>query len=390
MSTSNVLDRLRQERDHARDAAIALVEADDYDPDQTDALRDLEERAASLDGQIERLAALQQARAAADALDGRLANAARTRAQQTDPVNNGVTWGEAFVRSEEFTNYRGRGTSAQYMLDAGRWQERALPTGIADLIAAGITPTKTTVDVTAPIAPTPLLDAMSQVQVSGNAIEYVAWVVKAGGAAVVAEKGAKPSMEFGPEVASGTLDTIAVYTQLTRQLIEDMGSVRDYIDGALRRDVAREEEEQAGAVLEGAATVPTVEGADLLSSIRVGIGTVQAAGFTPNAVVLNPADWAELDNVVMGATLNGPVVRQNFWGLSVIANTAQDEGTAVVGDFRTGMTHFYRSAIALYVTDSHADTFLSNVFTLLAERRSKTAVTRPNALARCMVAPVVP
>lgn len=195
MSTSNVLDRLRQERDHARDAAIALVEADDYDPDQTDALRDLEERAASLDGQIERLAALQQARAAADALDGRLANAARTRAQQTDPVNNGVTWGEAFVRSEEFTNYRGRGTSAQYMLDAGRWQERALPTGIADLIAAGITPTKTTVDVTAPIAPTPLLDAMSQVQVSGNAIEYVAWVVKAGGAAVVAEKGAKPSME---------------------------------------------------------------------------------------------------------------------------------------------------------------------------------------------------
>jgi hypothetical protein len=47
------------------------------------------------------------------------------------------------------------------------------------------------------------------------------------------------------------------------------------------------------------------------------------------------------------------------------------------------MTRFYRSGISLYVTDSHASTFTANVFTLLAERRSKTVVVKPQALAEC-------
>ena len=41
--------------------------------------------------------------------------------------------------------------------------------------------------------------------------------------------------------------------------------------------------------------------------------------------------------------------------------------------------------MALYITDSHASTFLANVFTLLAERRSLAAVVRPDALAEVSV-----
>ena len=51
-----------------------------------------------------------------------------------------------------------------------------------------------------------------------------------------------------------------------------------------------------------------------------------------------------------------------------------------MGDFRSAVQHYFRSQISLYITDSHADTFLSNVFTLLAEQRSKTVVVRPAAL----------
>jgi hypothetical protein len=50
------------------------------------------------------------------------------------------------------------------------------------------------------------------------------------------------------------------------------------------------------------------------------------------------------------------------------------------------MAHYTRSAVALYITDSHADTFLSNVFTLLAERRSKTVLVRPLALCEAKTA----
>ena len=387
MSAPNqVLEDLRSERDRARDAALELAAAEDYDPG-SDALKGLEERAATLDTQIERLANLMQAREQADALDGKLAKAQKRQEHrdawdgsqqiQTRPTS----WGETFIRSEIFQTYKGRGTSGRFEMDLGEVQERALPTGMSDLLAAGLTAAKYQVDTSAPAARTPLMDNVTQIQVSGNAIEYVAFSKKAGGAAKVAEKAAKPSAEFGPTVTSTTLDNFAVYTQLTRQLVEDFTAVRSYIDNELRRDVARAEEADAAAVLTAAAaSIPNSTGADLLAAIRVGIGTVEAAGYTPTAVLLNPADWAEMDVAIMGNTLRGPLGNQTFWGLTPIASTAQTAGTAVVGDFRSAIHHYYRSQISLYITDSHADTFLSNVFTLLAERRSKTAVVRPQAL----------
>src|SRR5690606_36223965 len=208
---------------------------------------------------------------------------------------------------------------------------------------------------------------------------YVSWSITSGGAAVVPEKSPKPAIEFAPSVTSDSLDNIAAYTQLTRQLIEDAPSVRDMINGELVREILRKEEEEVASAI-GGATLTSAGGEDLLAAIRVGVGTVQSAGYSPNAVLLNPADWADLDNTVMGGTLNGPVIRANFWGLTPIPSTVQAAGTAIVGDFRTAVTQFYRSQVALYITDSHAETFLSNVFTLLAERRSLAAVVRPQAL----------
>lgn len=375
---TEILDNLRAERDRDRAAARAMIESKDYDP-ESDALKQLEQRATKLDAQIEHLTKTYEAQRAADAVDGRLVKAERARERQTTTVQARDSWGEQFVTSDQFRDYRGRGSSGIVEINAGDIQSRALPTGLTDLTAAGLTLGKTTVDLQPPAPPTPLLDAISKVPVSNNAIEFVSWAKIAGGAAVVPEKGDKPSAEWAPSVTSDTLDTIAVYTQLTRQLIEDMPSVRSYIDGELVRDVILKEEQQAAAAL-AAAVLPTATGEDLLAAIRVGIAEVQAAGYSPNAVLMNPADWAALDVAVMSSTLVGPMVRQSFWGVTPIPSPAQPAGTAVVGDFKTAITQWYRSAVALYVTDSHADTFLSNVFTLLAERRALTAVVRPQAL----------
>lgn len=379
MSTA-VLDKLRTERDETRSAALAIAESDNFDPaDET--YKELEARAEKLDARVVSLAGILKKQAAADQLDGQLSKSLESREQRDDTkATTGRSWGELFVRSETFSDYRGRGTSALVEIDAP--QTRALPTGLADLIAAGISADKVSVDVTPPTAPTPLLDTITTVNVSSNAVEFVKWAKSAGGAAVVAEKGNKPSAEFAPTVTSDTLDTIAVYTQLTRQLIEDKAAVRSLIDSELRRDVIREEEAQAAAAL-AAATLPAFDGlasAGLLPAIRKGMAIVQAAGYLPNAVLLNPGDYADLDIDVMGTTLDGPKVRGGYWGLTPIPSSAQPEGTATVGDFKAGIQRFIRSEVALYVTDSHASTFLSNVFTLLAERRSLTAVVRPQAL----------
>jgi hypothetical protein len=389
MSNDSVLDDLRSERDRARDAALELVSSTDYDPD-SDALKGLEQRSANLDQQIERLSNLIAARDAADALDGKLAKAHK-RADQTQhpdsPAQTRQSWGETFIRSDVFTEYRGRGQSAQFRIDDDV-QTRALPTGIADLVAAGFKGTPASVDTTPNTAPTPLLDSISKVQVSNNAIEFVAWTKKAGAAAKVAEKAAKASAEWGPTVTSTTLDTYAVYTQLTRQLIEDFSAVRSIIDTELRREVDRAVEADAAAVLAAAtAAIPdAVAAGDLLAAIRKGIGTVQGAGYSPTAVLLNPADWAAMDVAIFSNTLGGPTIGQSFWGLRPITSTAQAAGTAVVGDFTSGITHFFRAQVALYITDSHDVTFLANVFTLLAEKRGKTAVVRPLALCEAKTA----
>lgn len=380
-----VVDRLREERDEARAAATALAESDKFNPEDETYVA-LKTRATQLDSRVSELAGLMEARRNSDALDGRLAKTEKRNALSGWSVTNepAVSFGEAFIRSEAFTDYAGspRGRMPKIEMDM---QTRALPTGLSDIYGAGLlTMPTTSVDTTAPIAPTPLLDNVSRVQVSSNAVEYVSWSKAAGGAAIVAEKALKPSVEFAPAVTADSLDNIAVYTQLTRQMIEDAPAVRSMIDGQLVRDVIREEEEQIATALVAAALPSFVgsklAGDDLLSVIRVGIGTTQGAGYTPNAVLLNPADWAALDNVVMSSTLRGPTLGQNFWGLTPIASTVQPAGTATVGDFRSAVTQFYRSQVALYITDSHADTFLLNVFTLLAERRSLAAVVRPQAL----------
>jgi HK97 family phage major capsid protein len=383
MSTNAILEKLRTERDQVRTAAVAIAEGESFNPEDANFV-ELETRAKELDHRIDKLQTLLTEQAAADALDGRYAKSVRSIEEQRakhqpgGQVESRETWGTLFTRSDIFKDYRGRGQSARYEFDA--LQTRALPTGLGDLIAAGLEFGKTTVDVTAPPVPTPLLDAVSTINVSTNAIEYVSWAVKAGGPAVVPEKGAKPSIEYGPTVVPDTLDMIAAYTQLTRQLIEDATSVQSYIDTDLRRQILIKEESEAAGVLAGA-TLTEVSGANLLAAIRVAVGTVQSAGYNPNAVLLNPADYADLDIAVMGVTVNGPTVRQSFWGLTPIPSTAQPAGEAIVGDFRTGVNHFVRSAVSVYITDSHADTFLSNVFTLLAERRARTAVVRPDALA---------
>ena len=372
-----VSDRNREERDEALGAAVAIAESETFNPDD-ELYKSLRTRAEQIDGRISELAALMEARKNSDALDGRIAKTESRSSTATWQVNEQpLSFGEQFVRSQAYLDYAG---SPRGRMPKIEMETRALPGGLSDFFGSGkLSQGSTTVDVQAPAAPTPLLDNISRIQVSSNAVDYVSWSTTSGGAAVVPEKSPKPSIEFAPSVTSDSLDNIAVYTQLTRQLIEDAPAVRDKINNELLREIVRKEEEEVASAI-GSASLATADGEDVLAAIRKGVGVVQTAGYAPNAVLLHPSDWADLDLAVMGGTLNGPVVRANFWGLTPIPSPVQSEGTAIVGDFRTAVTQFYRSAIDLYITDSHGETFLSNVFTLLAERRSLAAVIRPQAL----------
>lgn len=366
----NLLDQYQTERDDLLTTisrALEGVEGRDLSDAETRSISDARARVESLNAQIDLVGGVND-------LTRNLARSERR--EQSAATAEVRSLGAQFVESEAFTDYRGHGASGRVTAET-----RALPTGLTEI--ADVLPQAQRVDVTDPKV-TSLLQVIPTVSVSSNSIEIVTMAKVAGGAAKVAEKAAKPSVEFAPTVTPITLDTLAAYTQLTRQLMEDAPAVRSMIDTELRWEITRVLEAETAAAI-AAATLPAENGSTLLASIRKGVGSVQAAGFNPNAVLLHPSDWADLDIDVFTSTLNGPAQGRNFWGLTPISDNLQPQGTATVGDMRRGVQRYARTGVNLYITDSHADTFLANVFTLLAEARSKTVVTRPTALVNCTV-----
>lgn len=286
--------------------------------------------------------------------------------------------GRKFVESEAFLNYRGRGTSeAVEFTDFLGLEARAAIT-TADL---NILPYQYTGRI-GYVESTPLLDVIGREVVTSNSVTYIDWGTGdpvAGGP--IAEGEVKPEAAITPTEVPLALDTFAHWKAITRQALEDYPRIQSIVEGKLRGGVAARLEQGAAAALTGA-TLEVVTNADLLTAIRVAVGEVQGRGFTPNAVALNPADYAALDVTAAQDSNSGPTTFGNFWGLRPVAVGSIPQGEAYVGDLRQGVTWFDRNVTSVFMTDSHADYFVRNLLVILAESRAAFAVTDAGALAK--------
>jgi hypothetical protein len=152
------------------------------------------------------------------------------------------------------------------------------------------------------------------------------------------------------------------------------------IDGQLRRGYYAALEKEAATVI-GSATFDTVTGAagqSLLQVARLAQAELQATGYAPDVMLASPADAAAMDLALMEATLLGAVAGTRPWGLTVIPVTGLT--TSYVGDVRTAVSWLEKIGVQIYITDSHEDLFIKNVFVILAEGRSAFAVTQPAAM----------
>lgn len=371
-----ILERLQAERQQLADYVahtLEGVEGRDLSDAELRTVTDTKARIEAIDNQVKPLAAYLETRSAAADLTGVLSRAERRPSVETR------TMGQIFTESDVFKTYPGRGTSSRLMVET---RAVSLPSVLADF-ASVLTPAPQR-DITPPVAPTTLLDLIPSIPVTTNSVDLVVYSNSGGTtAAVVAEGNAKPAVEFAVSVTTKTLDTVAAYTQMSRQLIEDAPAVRARIDTMLAREIRIKSESEAAAALVAAVLPTATDTTSLLNAIRKGVATVQTAGYNPTGVLLNPADYAALDIAVFSGTLNGPTIGQRFWGLTPIPHAAQAEGTATVGDFSAGVERYARTGVNLYITDSHDTTFTANILTILAEAREKTVVVRPAALVEC-------
>ena len=362
-----------------RMADQAATEERDFNEAEAAALAGIETRCAEIDRQLQQYNGQAESMRAFADLQTRLETTRETNgnghAEQRHPTTpmEYTTWGQAFVESEQFRSYNGHGQSGRFEIEG--YLELRVPITTAQLSIPHFRLPPVEYQTTAP-----LLEVCGRVTVSSGVVDWV----ELGGdpqAAAVPEGSAKPEAAITSTPRTAALDTLAHWVQITRQALEDAPYIRSIIEGKLRRGLLNKAEADMAAALV-AATLPTATGGgDLSTAIRVGVGNVQANGFTPNAVALNPADYAALD--VASSTVVNPGSGAPYWGLRPVAAAAITAGTVYVGDFVAGATLFDRGVTNVFLSDSHAALFISNILVILAEARLKSAVTEPLALCEC-------
>ena len=291
----------------------------------------------------------------------------------------GRSWGEQVVSSGILDSYSGHGRSDQLTLPGVLTRAAIDPISLADLPPA-YTPHHI-VEPAGPTQPFPLLTLVSTETVSSNSVDFIRWEpVPVPAAAMVPEGALKPAMDIIANVTSATLDTYAGWKPVTRQALEDYPRIQSIVEGKLRTSLLAAASAAIAALLNAAAAGAGTGGGSLSAAIRVAVGELQAKGYSPNAVALNPADWAALD--VSDSGLYNP---GGTWGLTPVAVPELAAGTTVVGDFKSAITLFDRGQTSVFVTDSHADFFLRNTLVILAEARMLAAAVEPAAMQKVTV-----
>lgn len=221
------------------------------------------------------------------------------------------------------------------------------------------------------------------------------------GASAVPEGSAKPEVFIQFEAADAPVRTVAAWVPVTNQVMEDVPTLRSYIDGRLGYMVLLREEDEllngpgTGARLLGILNTPNIQtqgaGADKPITIGTSISKIELVDGEADGVVVNPVDyWTmavtrnanQFDGQAMGASytqgLPYATPPETLWGLPVVRSRTIAQGTALVGAFRMGAQVFDRSTVSIRVTDSHQDYFIYNKQVILAEARLALAIHRPD------------
>jgi hypothetical protein len=294
--------------------------------------------------------------------------------------------GDAFVASKSFRDFNGHSSPVaeiefKAVLDTSTWAPESARIARIEPYA------------TAPLA---VADLFAQGETNQATVPYMEESAFTNTAAETAEGAAKPEATLGFTERVATVRTVAVFLPVTRQIMDDVSAARSYVGSRLGFMVRQRLD---GELLNGSGVAPNLTG--ILNT--AGIQT-QAKGTdpTPDAVekaltlvevnsfygcdgiVLHPNDWRDIKllRTADGTYIFGhpsAVTPPQMWGIPVCSTTRIAEGSGLVGSFRGAAELFYRSALEVSVSDSHADYFTANKLAIRAEIRVALACFRPSA-----------
>jgi HK97 family phage major capsid protein len=305
--------------------------------------------------------------------------------------------GEKFVKDERVVEFLKGGLGAKGRVQVGVKAITSLTSGDG---AAGdlIVPTRVPGIIRQPDRAMTIRDLLSVGRTTSNSIEYVQETGFTNNAAPVAEGAQKPESSLEFTLQSSPVRTIAHWIQASKQVLADVPALQSYIDTRLRFGLEIEEEEQ---ILAGDGTgqnllglIPQATAFDTnrrrvgdtrIDIVRRAMTQVRLAEYRPDAIVLHPSDWEEIE---LTKTTEGAYIWANprgllgptLWGLPVIDTTAVEEGEFLVGNFRMSSQIWDREDATVDISTEDRDNFIKNMVTIRAEERLALTVYRPEAL----------
>lgn len=219
-----------------------------------------------------------------------------------------------------------------------------------------------------------------------NPLSWVNRVPKEGGPAWTAEMAQKPGMDWTYTADHANMETLAVYTVVTRQALLSMPILEQEINSLLNNELLDKLERD---ILSGSGVSPiikgimpyatafnagslagTIPGANVFDVIRVAIGQVRKANFFPNGVIvsIDRATSMDLTKDNEGRYLLPPFTSADgtvIKGIRVYESNFIGDDEFLVGDFTKYLFNFVEGVtVAVGYIDKQ---FIENMVTIRAE-----------------------
>jgi HK97 family phage major capsid protein len=301
-----------------------------------------------------------------------------------------VSVGDEFIKSDEFKEFsQSKSRSAIIRVELKNTILADNTTTFA-FQKPGVTPLA--------FLPLTIRDILPSMQVSTNMVNSLREDSFTNDAAFVAQGAAKPESDIVFEPYNIPIETVAHWLKVSNQLLADAPAVAAYINLRLRDGIEQKIDSQ---LLLGNGTTPNLSGLtnagnftaytatvgdNLIDAISRAKYTLWAAGYTPDAVIVNPADWGAMEiareGAGTGAYLYGVPGQQanvNPFGLRIVLSNNMPVGKFMVGAFNRATMLYNRQGTTVemgYVNDD----FTKNLVTVRAEARLGLAVEVPAAI----------
>jgi HK97 family phage major capsid protein len=238
---------------------------------------------------------------------------------------------------------------------------------------------------------------------SSNAIEFTKEASFTNAAAEAAENTAKAESALTWSLVNMPVSTVAHWIKISKQLAADNTALAAYVNQRMVYGVNRKVETQ---LVSGDGTAPNISGildagnftahgyadADLGSTlkklvlIRKIMAASAAAGYAPDGILLNPADWAQVEIDLLTTAAGQTLLKYDergtprLWGLPVVQSVGMTADQVAVGAFAQAYMVHNRQGVVVELSDSDSDNFTKNLVTIRAERRLALATEVPAAV----------